>query len=178
MSLVLEKRGIVTYSCRSDSFCGERAADDLLRLLDDGGEMFIALQALGVEFVDVFAANQRRTCEFCRDRFACEFCGCDGFGREFLKQVLLLGRGGSVDAGIEWRSQFDGHFLVVLARVFPVRAVISAASRLRMMQSLSVLHTVPLCRREAGARAFLAAEAGSLPKAMMSNRSFRLTRLV
>ena len=47
MSLVLEKRGIVTYSCRSDSFCGERAADDLLRLLDDGGEMFIALQALG-----------------------------------------------------------------------------------------------------------------------------------
>ena len=31
--------------------------------------------------------------------------------------------------------------------------------------------------QEAGARAFLAAEAGSLPKAMMSNRSFRLTRL-
>jgi hypothetical protein len=60
MSLVLEKRGIVTYSCRSDSFCGERAADDLLRLLDDGGEMFIALQALGVEFVDVFRPGRTR----------------------------------------------------------------------------------------------------------------------
>ena len=68
-------------------------------------------------------------------------------GESFLSR-FLLGRGGSVDAGIEWRSQFDGHFLVVLARVFPVRAVISAASRLRMMQSLSVLHTVPLCRRK------------------------------
>jgi hypothetical protein len=78
----------------------------------------------------------------------CEFCGCDGFGREFLKQVLLLGRGGSVDAGIEWRSQFDGHFLVVLARVFSCTSRVSAASRLRMMPSLSVLHTVPLCRRK------------------------------
>jgi hypothetical protein len=124
------------------------------------------------------AANQRRTCEFCRDRFACEFCGCDGFGREFLKQGSSARAWRQRRWGIEWRSQFDGYFLVVLARVFPVRAVISAASRLRMMQSLSVLHTVPLCRREAGARAFLAAEAGSLPKAMMSNRSFRLTRLV
>ena len=60
MSLVLEKRGIVTYSCRSDSFCGERAADDLLRLLDDGGEMFIALQALGVEFLDIFRPGRTR----------------------------------------------------------------------------------------------------------------------
>jgi hypothetical protein len=116
----------VTYSCRSDSFCGERAADALLRLLDDGGEMLIALQALGVEFVDIFRPGRtrgkptacrddfqsadrciisQRTCEFCRDRFACEFCGCDGFGRELLKQVLLLGRGCSVDAGIVWRSE-------------------------------------------------------------------------
>ena len=87
----------------------------------------------------------RRTCEFCRDRFACEFCGCDGFGREFLKQVLLLGRGGSVDAGIEWRSQFDGHFLVVLARVF---SCTSRDFRCKQMPSLSVLHTVPLCRRK------------------------------
>ena len=160
-------------------------------------EMFIALQALGVEFVDVFRPGRtrgkptacrddfqsadrriisRRTCEFCRDRFACEFCGCDGFGREFLKQVLLLGRGGSVDAGIEWRSQFDGHFLVVLARVF---SCTSRDFRCKQAEDDAVLVGAPhraIVPQEAGARAFLAAEAGSSPKAM-SNRSFRLTRL-
>jgi hypothetical protein len=35
------------------SLPAERAADDRLRLLDDGGEMVGAFQALGIKFVDV-----------------------------------------------------------------------------------------------------------------------------
>jgi hypothetical protein len=46
---------------RTDQFCAgksgspsaKRATDDLLSLLNDGGEMLGAFQALGVEFVDV-----------------------------------------------------------------------------------------------------------------------------
>ena len=78
----------------------QKATDDLLRLLNDGGEMLSVFQALGEEFVDVLRA--RRTCgkpaagrdnlqapdrgvisgsacEFRCDRFASEFCSGDGF---------------------------------------------------------------------------------------------------
>jgi hypothetical protein len=42
------------------SLPAERAADDLLRLLDDGGEMVGAFQALGIKFVDVLRARGAR----------------------------------------------------------------------------------------------------------------------
>ena len=114
---------------RSGSLSAKRATDDLLRLLNDGGEMLGVFQALGVEFVDVLRA--RRTCgkpaagrdnlqapdrgvisgsacEFRCDRFASEFCSGDVFRREFLEQVLLLGRGRGVDAGVIRRAELGG----------------------------------------------------------------------
>ena len=45
---------------RDRSLSAKRVTDDLLRLLNDGGEMLSAFQALGVEFVDALCA--RRTC--------------------------------------------------------------------------------------------------------------------
>jgi hypothetical protein len=66
----------------------------------------------------------------------------------------------------------------VLARVF---SCTSRDFRCKQAEDDAVLVGAPhraIVPQEAGARAFLAAEAGSLPKAMMSNRSFRLTRLV
>ena len=91
--------------------------------------MLGAFQALGVEFVDVLRA--RRTCgkpaagrdnlqpanrgvisgssgESRRDRLASEFCSGDVFRREFLEQVLLLGRGRGVDAGVIRRAELGG----------------------------------------------------------------------
>ena len=43
------------------SLPAERAADDLLRLLDNGGEMVGAFQALGIKLVDVLRARGARS---------------------------------------------------------------------------------------------------------------------
>ena len=42
------------------SLPADRAADDLLRLLDDGGEMVGAFQALGIKLVDVLRTRGAR----------------------------------------------------------------------------------------------------------------------
>ena len=43
------------------SLPAERAADDFLRLLDNGGEMVRAFKAFGIKFVDVLRARGARS---------------------------------------------------------------------------------------------------------------------
>jgi hypothetical protein len=54
------KRTFEEMRTKCGSLSAKRATDDLLRLLNDGGEMLGAFQALGVEFINVLCA--RRTC--------------------------------------------------------------------------------------------------------------------
>ena len=73
--------------------------------------------------------------------------------------LLLLGRGRGIDPLIEGLAQIPRQRIIGLARIPPVSAVISAASRPRISPSLSVVQTEPSRAQEGCARALLAAEA-------------------
>ncbi len=67
---------------------------------------------------------------------------------ELGQRRFLRGGRGSLQTVIARRTEAFRQFVVMLLRVFPVTAVISAASRHMMMPSLSVDHGVPSKRRK------------------------------
>src|SRR5207244_353574 len=96
----------------------QRPPHDRLRLKNDGGQVFLALEALGVELVDVLGARRAggkpavgrrhlqpadgcpiawRRGQFGRDRLAGQLARRDRGGRQGLELLLFLRRGGGVD---------------------------------------------------------------------------------
>src|SRR5580704_1761585 len=105
--------------------------------------MFGAFEAFRVKLIDIFRSGRaggeptadgdnlqatdrcvvaRRTCQFGGDSFAREFGGRDGFRREFLERILLLGGGWCIDPCVIGCPKLSGQVVVV-------RAWISSSAR-------------------------------------------------
>src|SRR5450432_3126862 len=129
----------VRVNLLSGSNASQRCAHDFPGLIEDGIEMRGALEALGVDLVDVLragwprgkpaifcddleAANDgvvgRRARKLVQDRLSGKFLRAHRFGRQLLQQRLLRGGRGLVDARVIRRAELRTQLLVVLPRIF------------------------------------------------------------